>query len=95
MLQRVISGMSEPQNATLGGHADDTTVATLSHPGAHLIQMNLDLVFENNYFSKMCSGSEAGSYSGLTDFVYHSTLGLGVKKNRERKSRRFSGPTSI
>ena len=26
----------------------------------------------------MCSGSEAGSYSRLIDFVYHSTLGLRV-----------------
>ena len=26
----------------------------------------------------MCSGSEAGSYSRLADFVYHSTLGLRV-----------------
>ena len=30
---------------------------------------------ENNYFSEMCSGSEAGSYSRLIDFVYHSMLG--------------------
>jgi len=28
----------------------------------------------------MCSGSEAGSYLRLIDFVYHSTLGLGVIK---------------
>ena len=32
----------------------------------------------------MCSGSEAGSYSRLIDFVYHSTLGLRVRKRRER-----------
>jgi len=32
----------------------------------------------------MCSGSEAGSYLRLIDFVYHSTLGLRViKKKRE------------
>jgi len=32
----------------------------------------------------MCSGSEAGSYLRLIDFVYHSTLGLRViKRNRE------------
>jgi len=32
----------------------------------------------------MCSGSEAGSYFRLIDFVYHSTLGLRViKKRRE------------
>ena len=29
---------------------------------------------------EMCSGSEAGSYLRLIDFVYHSTLGLGVIK---------------
>jgi len=28
----------------------------------------------------MCSGSKAGSYLRLTDFVYHSTLGLRVIK---------------
>ena len=27
---------------------------------------------------EMCSGSEAGSYVRLIDFVYHSTLGLRV-----------------
>jgi len=32
----------------------------------------------------MCSGSEAGSYLRLIDFVYHSTLSLRViKKKRE------------
>jgi len=34
--------------------------------------------FENNYFTEMCSGSEAGSYLRLIDFVSHSTLGLKV-----------------
>ena len=38
--------------------------------------------FENNYFTEMCSGSEAGSYLRLVDFVYHSTLGLRVKKKK-------------
>ena len=31
----------------------------------------------------MCSGSEAGSYSRLIDFVYHSTLGLRVIKKKK------------
>jgi len=32
----------------------------------------------------MCSGSEAGSYLRLIEFVYHSTLGLRViKKTKE------------
>jgi len=30
----------------------------------------------------MCSGSEAGLYSRLIDFVYHSTLGLKVIKKK-------------
>jgi len=34
--------------------------------------------FENNYFTEMCSGFEAGSYLRRIDFVYHSTLGLRV-----------------
>ena len=38
----------------------------------------------------MCSGSEAGSYSRLTDFVYHSTLGLrGINKKKRRNLVRF------
>jgi len=32
----------------------------------------------------MCSGSEAGSYVRLIDFVYHSTLGLRVIKKKEK-----------
>ena len=31
----------------------------------------------------MCSGSEAGSYLRLIDFVYHSTLGLRVIKKQK------------
>jgi len=31
----------------------------------------------DNYFTEMCSSSEAGSYCRRIDFVYHSTLGLG------------------
>ena len=33
----------------------------------------------------MCSGSEAGSYLRLIDFVYHSTLGLRVIKRAKSK----------
>jgi len=32
----------------------------------------------------MTSGSEAGSYLRLIDFVYHSTLGLRVIKKKKR-----------
>ena len=38
--------------------------------------------FENNYFTEMCSGSDAGSYLRLIDFVYHSTLGVRVIKKK-------------
>ena len=38
----------------------------------------------NNYFTEMWSGSEAGSYSRLIDFVHHSTLGLRVIKKKRR-----------
>ena len=32
----------------------------------------------------MCSGFEAGSYLRLIDFVYHSTLGLGVITQKKK-----------
>ena len=38
---------------------------------------------EENYFTEMCSGSEAGSYLRLKDFVYHSTLDLKVVKKKK------------
>ena len=41
--------------------------------------------FENNYFTEMCSGSEAGSYVRFIDFVYHSTLGLRVIKKKTKR----------
>ena len=37
-----------------------------------------------NYFTKTCSGSEAGPYLRLTDCVYHSTLGFKVIKQKRR-----------
>ena len=39
--------------------------------------------FTANYFTEMCSGSEAASYLRLIDFVYHSTLGLRVIKKKK------------
>ena len=45
-------------------------------------------VRENNYFTEMCSGFEAGSYLKLIDFVHHSTLGLRVIKKKREKFRR-------
>jgi len=37
----------------------------------------------------MCSGSEAGSYLRLIDFVYHSTLGLRVMKKKKFRETRL------
>ena len=36
------------------------------------------------YFTEMCSGSEAGSYLRLIDFVYHATLGVRVIKKKKK-----------
>jgi len=36
-------------------------------------------------FAEICSGSEAGSYLRLIDFVYHSTLGLRVVKKKKKR----------
>ena len=43
--------------------------------------------FKNNYLTKGCNGSKAGSYLRLIYFVYHSTLGLRLikKKAKTRK----------
>jgi len=42
--------------------------------------------FKDNYFAEMCSGSEAGSYLGLVDSVYHSSLGFRVIKKKSEDS---------
>ena len=42
---------------------------------------------ENNYFTETCSGSKAGSYLRLIDFVHHSTLGLREIKTKKKSSR--------
>ena len=47
--------------------------------------------FENKYFTEMCSGSEAGSYLRLIDFVYHSTLGLRVIKKKKKSGAHGGG----
>ena len=38
----------------------------------------------HNYFTKVCSGPEKGSYSRFKDFVYHSTLVLRAMKKKKR-----------
>ena len=50
--------------------------------------------FENNYFTEMCSASEAGSYLRLIDFVYHPTLGLRVIKKKKKKKKKSAGTTA-
>jgi len=40
----------------------------------------------------MCSGSEAGSYLRLIDFVYHSTLGLRVIKKKKGATNSLASP---
>ena len=49
--------------------------------------------FENNCFTEMCSGCEAGSYLRLIDFVYHLTLGLRVKTRRKKEEGEEGGWT--
>ena len=40
-----------------------------------------------SYFTEMYSGSEAGSCLRLIDFVYHSTLGLRVIKEKKKSGK--------
>jgi len=40
----------------------------------------------------MSSGSEAGSYSRLINFVYHSTLGLRVIRKKKKVPRMLTAP---
>ena len=51
------------------------------HPIPNLVHL-MQIQFENNCFTEMCSGSEAGSYVRPIDFVCHSILGLRVMKKR-------------
>jgi len=45
-----------------------------------------------NYFTEMCSGSEAGSYLRLIHFVYHSTLGVRVIKKKKKRGAPLGPP---
>ena len=51
--------------------------------------------FENNYFTEMYSGSEAGSYLRLIDFEYHSTLGLRVIMKKRSLGSKAHNPRNI
>jgi len=48
-----------------------------------------------NYFTEICSASEAGSYLTLIDFGYHSTLGLNVIKEIKRPVPRVRIPPHL
>ena len=43
----------------------------------------------------MCSGSEAGSYLRLIEFVYHSTVGLRVIKKKKKQNLRAEGARNL
>jgi len=58
-------------------------------------QIILGSQFEDNYFTEMCSGSEAGSYLRLIDFVYHSTLVLRVIEKRSSYWERVGHPPAL
>ena len=49
----------------------------------------LNQTMSNGYITVICSGSEVESYSRLTDFVYHSALGLSVIKKKRKKLSQF------
>ena len=68
---------------------DDQSCAAASVPSC---TNRYSFQFENNYCTEMCSGSEAGSYVRLIDFVHLATLGLRViKKKKKKKSLRTTG----
>jgi len=75
-----------------------TGLNTSEREGQHVrtrLENPVDSELFDNFFTEMCSGSEAGSYLRLTDFVYHSTLGLRVtKKNGVRLQRSENARTS-
>ena len=69
------------RNVLLGDAERDGVVPALAlHRFRYLVRVR----GVNNYLTEMCSGSEAGSYLRLIDFVYHSTLGLRVIKKKVR-----------
>jgi len=55
----------------------------LQRSGLYRYNSPLVVAGGNNYFTEMCSGSEAGSYFRLIDFLYHSILGLRVIKKKK------------
>jgi hypothetical protein len=44
--------------------------------------LRFERLLAHDYFTEMCSGSEAGLHLRLVDFVYHSTLGLRATQKR-------------
>ena len=43
------------------------------------------LPFNNNHFTELCCGSEAGSYLRPIHPIYHSTLGSRMLKKKKRR----------
>jgi len=50
----------------------NTILALTSHRKSPFASATCSSQLKNNYFTEMCSGSEAGSYSRLIDFVHPS-----------------------
>jgi len=89
-----ISGLIHPKHKCSGwdlllgveGHVDVGQVElAASHWPEHPAN-RYSSQFENNHLTEMCSSSEAGSYSRLIDFVYHSTLGLRAIKKKKKNT---------
>ena len=81
---------SRPKSASAAVHRSSSTPSAVGTCG-------VCSQFEHNYFTEMCSGSEAGSYVRLIDFVHHSTLVLREIQRREEENaavHRFSSTPS-
>ena len=57
---------------------------SLSLPACSACTNRYSSQYENNHFTEMCSGSEAGLYLRLTDFAYHPTLSWRVIKKKKK-----------
>ena len=57
------------------GFYHSVTLSAVVQVGLICTVLKFSSQFENNYFTEMCSGFEAGSYLRRIDFMYHSTLG--------------------
>jgi len=76
----------DPVAAAAGAGVDQT------RPGASANSSTTVVNLRTHYFTEMCSGSEAGLYLRLIDFVYHSTPGVRVIKKKKKKPTRCAAP---